>query len=320
MIMTFIPPWRWTLWGLWPPEKSPAPLIPEEQIRPIAQRLGKQRPWMSAEENWLAAEDALRHKPWRPWMIRFSGEKERSGWDWADLFLKASVPILILALSTAYSTISSIRQEKIARDQKESEAVAGFIKEMQPLIVDKRLRSSALGSEISGVASALTLATLSQLEDPERKRLVVRFITDNRLQRVISFREADLAGANLKNADLSGADLKMAHLSGAILINAILTEANLFMADLSGADLAMADLSGANLVGAILREAKLTDAILVRAILNSADLSGAVLYRVDLYNVKWNTPRGKYLGTKWPDPSRFKGSRMPRRLKLQLGL
>jgi len=79
----------------------------------------------------------MRQKPWRPWVIRFSGEKERSGWDWADLLLKVSVPVLILGLSTAYSIISAYRQEKIAEadkerqeeialEQRESQAVASF--------------------------------------------------------------------------------------------------------------------------------------------------------------------------------------------------
>lgn len=84
----------------------------------------------------------MRRKPWRPWVIRFSGEKERSGWDWADLLLKVSVPVLILGLSTAYSIISADRQEKIARDQKESDVVTEFIKEMKPLLLEKGLKNA----------------------------------------------------------------------------------------------------------------------------------------------------------------------------------
>ena len=161
--MARIPPWRRNLWRLWPPRETKPNRIPEEQIRPLAERLGKQRPWLSAQENWLAAERALRQKPWRPWVIRFSGEKERSGWDWADLLLKVSVPVLILGLSTAYSIISSSRQEKlaiadkerqekIAREQRETDAITGFIKGMQPLLLDKDLKKSAADAEVRGVA------------------------------------------------------------------------------------------------------------------------------------------------------------------------
>lgn len=59
-----------------PPGDSEQRRAPEEKIRPLAERLSKQRPWRSAEEKWMAAERALRQKPWRPWVIRFSGEKE----------------------------------------------------------------------------------------------------------------------------------------------------------------------------------------------------------------------------------------------------
>ena len=107
----------------------------EDKIRPLAQRLAKQRPWRSAEENWLAAEKALRQRPWRPWIIRFSGEKERSGWDWTELSLKISVPILILFVTTFYSMLTDSREERIAREERESAVVTSFIQEMKSLIL-----------------------------------------------------------------------------------------------------------------------------------------------------------------------------------------
>jgi hypothetical protein len=308
-----ITPWRWNLWGPWPPQEE-SPSIPDEQIRPIAERLSKQRPWLSAEENWLAAERALRQKPWRPWVIRFSGEKERSGWDWADLLLKVSVPVLILGLSTAYSIISADRQEKIAkadkerqeniaREQREGEVVTNFIKEMQPLLVDKGLRSSAPGSEVRGIARGLTLAALSQVKDSQRKRLVVKFLLDSGLNikpgNLISLSEANLYMANLYRANLSKADLSEADLIGAYL----------FGANLSGADLSRADLSRAliraNLSGADLRE----------AFLWSADLSGADLRGTNFEGVRWDEK------TSWPSVDNFEGAKnIPPALKKQLGL
>jgi hypothetical protein len=304
-----IPPWRWNLWGPRPPEEESTPPIPDEQIRPLAERLSKQRPWLSAEENWLAAERALRQKPWRPWVIRFSGEKERSGWDWADLLLKASVPVLILGLSTAYSIISADRQEKIAkadkerqeniaREQREGEVVTNFIKEMQPLLVDKGLRSSAPGSEVRGIACGLTLAALSQVKDSQRKRLVVRFLLDSGLNinpgNLISLSEANLYMANLYRANLSKADLSEADLIGA----------NLFGANLSGANLSGADLSSA----------------LIRANLSGANLSWANLSRADLSgtNLEWVSWDEK---TRWPPVDNFEGAKnIPPSLKKQLGL
>ena len=353
------------MWGPWPPGSEVSlPQIPDEQIRPIAERLGKQRPWLSAEENWLAAERALRQRPWRPWVIRFSGEKERSGWDWANLLLKVSLPVLILGLSTAYSVISADRQEKLAkadkdrqeivvREQREGEVVTNFIKEMQPLLVDKGLGSSAPGSEVRGIARGLTLAALSQVKDSQRKRLVVRFLLDSGLNvkpgNLISLSEANLNGADLNGANLSGADLLDADLRGADLIGANLSGADLSGADLLDADLRGADLIGANLIRADLFRADLNGAILIRADLNGAiliradfiganlsgadlykanlsgaDLSGADLFDADLRGanlnganlegVKWDEK------TSWPSADRFEGAKnIPEALKKQLG-
>ena len=286
--MARIPPWRRNLWRLWPPRETKPHRIPEEQIRPLAERLGKQRPWLSAQENWLAAERALTQKPWRPWVIRFSGEKERSGWDWADLLLKVSVPVLILGLSTAYSIISSSRQEKIAREQRENDVITGFVKEMQPLILDKDLKKSAADAEVRGVARGLTLAALSQVEDPDKKRLIVSFLFDTGLNakpgNLFSLREANLNEVNLRGADLRGADLSGADLGGANLGWADLSRADLIGANLSGADLRGADLRGADLGGANLGWANLR-----RASLWSADLRGANLWGANLgwANLGW---------------------------------
>ena len=318
------------MWGPWPPgSEASLPQIPDEQIRPIAERLGKQRPWLSAEENWLAAERALRQRPWRPWVIRFSGEKERSGWDWANLLLKVSLPVLILGLSTAYSVISADRQEKLAkadkdrqeivvREQREGEVVSNFIKEMQPLLVDKGLRSSAPGSEVRGIARGLTLAALSQVKDSQRKRLVVRFLLDSGLNvkpgNLISLSEANLNGADLNGANLSGADLLDADLRGADLIGANLIRADLFRADLNGAILIRADFIGANLSGADLYKANLSGADLSGADLFDADLRGANLNGANLEGVKWDEK------TSWPSADRFEGAKnIPEALKKQLG-
>jgi hypothetical protein len=180
-------------------------------------------------------------------VIRFSGEKERSGWDWADLLLKVSVPVLILGLSTAYSVISSSRQEKLAiadkerqeksaREQRETDAITGFIKGMQPLLLDKDLKKSAADAEVRGVAKGLTLAALSQVQDPDKKRLIVRFLLDSGLNtkpgNIFSLSEANLRGASLSEANLRGANLSGANLIWADLSGATLSEANLIGASL----------------------------------------------------------------------------------------
>lgn len=236
----------------------------EEQISPLAERLSKQRPWLSAEENWLAAERALRQKPWRPWVISFSGEKERSGWDWADLLLKVSVPVLILGLSTAYSFVSAKRQEAITIEQRESAEVTNSINRLQPLFIDKGLRTSAPDAEVRGIARGLTLAALSQVSNSERKRLIVQFLLDSGLNTkpssMISLSEADLVGADLTMASLEGADLSRAKLDNADLSAAYLSGANLSWATLMNSSLKATELMSANLAGAVLAGTDLTGA------------------------------------------------------------
>lgn len=298
-----IPPWRWNLLGQ-PLSGEQQPIL-EEQIRPIAERLSKQRPWLSAEENWLAAERALRQRPWRPWVIRFSGEKERSGWDWADLLLKVSVPVLILGLSTAYSIISSSRQEQNAKADKERQerialanqkdtVIRDYIKEMKGMLLDKKVASEAKipGSEANGLARALTLTALAQLSGagPERRSLVFQFLKESNFP-ILAGSDKGKAGANLSGYDLSRADIRGANLRGADLRGANLSWANLGWVDLRGANLFMVNLRLANL--------------------RWADLRGA-----NLEKINWDEK------TQWPlDRSRFQGAKnIPEALKKQLGL
>ena len=248
-------------------------------------------------------------------MIRFSGEKERSGWDWADLLLKVSVPVLILGLSTAYSIISSSRQEKlaiadkerqekIAREQRETDAITGFIKGMQPLLLDKDLKKSAADAEVRGVAKGLTLAALSQVQDPEKKRLIVRFLLDSGLNtkpgNIFSLSEANLRGANLEGVNLNGTNLRGTNYSEEvafimrskgimrskdIIILGFLGGADLSEANLRGADLIKANISEANLGGADLSKANLSGGNL-----RGADLSGANFWKANLSGANLSVP------------------------------
>lgn len=251
-----IPPWRWSLWGTWPPKDAlqQRAALTDDAIRSLAERLAKQRPWSSAEANWLAAERALR-QPWRPWIIQFSGDQERSGWDWAELILKVSVPILIIFLTGALNWAASERQLRTEQEQREDGAVTGFIEKMQLLLLKEKLNESVNRPEVKGVARALTLATLSQLKSedaPERKRLVIRFLFD-------SGKPGNPPIFSLGQADLKKANLRYGRFIGTNFTSAELEEANLFEADLSGADLSGAKLGGAKFKDTICPDGKTTD-------------------------------------------------------------
>ena len=87
--------------------------------------------------------------------------------------------------------------------------------------------------------------------------------------------KAALAGCNLKEANLAGAYLKNRDLSDANLKGANLARANLSGANLSGANLKETDLTEANLVGANLKNVNLKDANLTDANIALANLKGA---------------------------------------------
>jgi uncharacterized protein YjbI with pentapeptide repeats len=188
----------------------------------------------------------------------------------------------------AYSIISSSRQEKIALDQKESDVVTEYIKEMKPLLLEKGLKNASRGSEVIGVARGLTIATLSRLnsEDaPGKRTIILRYLIDSGVTNsgnLFSLAGSNLSGVNLSRADLRGANLTEANLRGANLTEANLRGANLTEANLRGAILSGANLRGANLVKANLSGAFFSGANLSRANLMEADLSGADLSEIFL--------------------------------------
>jgi uncharacterized protein YjbI with pentapeptide repeats len=141
----------------------------------------------------------------------------------------------------------------------------------------------------------------------------------------ISFRLADLSGADLRSSDLTEADLRGSRLveadlqganlsgasfdeakpcafmewksqsttlRGAKLMSANLTDARFERADLRGSNLNGADLTGAIISSADLRDtslayANLTDVILIDVDLRGADLSNAVLDNIRYARVVW---------------------------------
>lgn len=341
--MARIPPWRWKLWGPWPPIDSSGPLVTEEQIRLLAQRLSHQRPWLSDDKNWLDAERAVQQR-WRSWLIHFCGDKERSGWDWAELALKTSIPVIILVLSTSISRTNLQTQATNAIDQKEEAALRSYIIDMQPLILDRNLRGSPHHSNVRSVARALTLATLNQMASGYRKAHVIQFLLDSDLNipegNLFSLNRADLSfinngvqlidranlnkanisGANLSNAYLPGVRLERAKLERALIFNgywggARFKDANLVQATVDGAYLALADLRNADLRGARFVNNYLLRANLSGANLKGADLTNTSFHEADLKGVQWD----KY--TIWPKSSYMARARnLPNQLRNQLGL
>lgn len=274
--------------------KSQSSLPTDEKTKRLASLIASQKPWQDDMANWLAAEEILKSRSWRRFVIMFSGEKERSGWEWADLLIKISVPVLIVSLSTAYSIISATRQEAVLVQQKESEAVVEYLKQMQPLLLDRKLNKGGDIARVIAVSRALTMATLSRLKSDSAsssRSIVMRYLIDsgvNNDQGFYRFFRADLSGA-----DLSGASLKNAVFFESNMKNIILANS-----DLRAGDLTQSDLSGAEMYGMILEKAKLTQATLPNSSLSSSNLreadlrlanvQGSLLVNADLRGAKLN--------------------------------
>ena len=227
--------------------------------------------------------------------------KKVTWWKWLDL---AGVPVTLAALGFWFQQQQRRRELEERAEAREDNAVTNFIKEMQPLLLKEGLRDSKPEDEVRGVARALLVATLSQLESkyaPSKRSLIIRFLFDSGLR-------SEAGKGNIFS--LPSVNLSKANLRGAILFTADLGGANLFWANLRKANLWKVNLTGANLRGANLWKANLSGADLSWADLSWADLSWAYLD-----DVKWD----EY--TKWPEPEKFEGARnVPTDLKKQLGL
>lgn len=279
--------------------------ISEDKIRPLAELISRQRPWQSEEQNWRAAKDAISRAPLGIWMIKLGGEKAKSGWDWLDLSIKISIPLLIVIISIFYNWTSSERDERKLFSQRQDDIVGNFIRGMKPLLLDYNLAKSPPGAEVRGVSRAIILSSLAQLT-PEgypftspyaapwpwrstyiqpihHKAIIIDFLLDAGLNND-STKPIDLRGASLEGAPLHGRKLAGADMSFASIRSAVLSQADLRGADLKGSTLSSAFLHNAKLVGADLRRAVLNNADLRSADLREANLDGAKLFYSDLAN------------------------------------
>jgi uncharacterized protein YjbI with pentapeptide repeats len=201
-------------------------------------------------------------------------------WDWAQLLI---VPAVIAGVGIWFNQRQQQRQlqtnreqhkrdSQIANQRAQDAAVQAYLDQMSQLLtdIDRPLKRSQPGDDLSALARARTLTVLPGL-DGERKRRVLRFLYESGLivkdRPILNLWRADLNWIVQVEAYLLGADLHGVHLS----------YAKLYGNNLRGSDLSGADLIHTHLHGADLSEADLSGAILHQAILRGADLSGADL-------------------------------------------
>jgi len=213
--------------------------------------------------------------------FRVARDYGQSTWDWLKILL---IPAVIALGGFLLNRAQSQRDQQIASERAQDEALQGYLDGMPELLTGKEqtLHRAQPGDSLSTVARARTLTLLSRL-DSARKRSVLEFLYEASLidlgQTFISLEQADLSGSDLNGANLIRADLSGANLSWeADLIDAILSGAKpRGEADLRDADLRDANLSDANLREADLSYDKLSSANLQGANLTDANLTGANL-------------------------------------------
>jgi uncharacterized protein YjbI with pentapeptide repeats len=202
-------------------------------------------------------------------------ERGKTLWDWMDLLL---VPLGLAFVAFFLNRIEKQKEESHAQEN----ILQSYLDNMTHLLLEKGLLTSEPGAEIRIIARARTLTALHAL-DPRRKGTIVQFLHESHLIRssaenqIISLKEADLNGANLRNMRLKGVNLSEAFLEYADLSNVDMRYANLTKAHLSNSNL-----SGAFMKWAKLQEAELTKSNLRGAYLRLTDLSRAVLRGANL--------------------------------------
>lgn len=279
------------------------------QIKALASRISAQKEWQSPLENWEEAEKILSNRPWRAWVIRFTGNSAKSGWDWLELGIKVSIPFLVVAVSATANTLTSRRQEIASQIQEDWEVAKTYYNTISEIVGDGKSSESTVN-----IVGAWTLGSLSQISPQgayKHKGSIIKFLIDatseqresrersktDRSQRnhyitLVDLSEADLSGANLKYIDLDSLMLDRADLHAATIEQSYFMEAHLSCANLGGskarnslfnyADLHGAVLDKANLGASQIRGANLRWALMRGVYAVRANLEGADLMRADL--------------------------------------
>lgn len=244
-----IPPWRWRLWGPWPPEGPLRQKMPptDDAIRARCEQLAQHRPWCTDEQNWSDARWEL-NSPiilrWRPSLLRWLGVTEKTGWDWMELSLKLSVPLTITLGGWYLSSINDARQREIASRNQHDAVIREYIKEMKGMLLEKDIEKDVKqsGSMAHGVARALTLTAIKQLQGAtsDQKSMIFEFLRNAGYPVLASSDWKSRVKLNQNEYNISDewkgrANLQFTNLCcGVILSGSNLTGANLRGANLSG--------------------------------------------------------------------------------------
>lgn len=202
-------------------------------------------------------------------------QRKRTLWDWLHLLLPSTVLLLgIIWLSIQQDLLyqQTNQQQRntalqVAQAQQQNTILMSYQASITDMMLHNNLRDAKELSTEHLVAQVKTAETLYQL-GPDGKGALMRFLYETKLINndtpIISLRELDVHGANMRNldlrdtyifgADMHGADARGINLSYANLDYVNFSTANLIGADLHGSDMKNINLSGADLSGANLKD------------------------------------------------------------------
>ncbi len=187
-------------------------------------------------------------------------QEPRKIWDWISLLGVGSAVALV---GYVFARKQKERDEAVASDRAQEEAIQSYLSQMSNLMIDQRLgkkRYDGLEDSVRKVAQARTIATLLALDKDHKRRPLKLTYELGLIQKEANGKKPII---NLRNAALDHADLRELSLRDACLSGVDLRVTDLSGSNLSGADLSSADLRGANLTNADLSGADLTDANLL---------------------------------------------------------
>jgi uncharacterized membrane protein len=179
---------------------------------------------------------------------RWTGFPQKRLFDWIQILV---IPVAVAVGTFVLNRAAKRRDDEAQKEQRDREqatekeraeeaSLQSYVDYMSRMLtdLDKPLRRSHVGDNLSAVAQAQTLTILGRLEDGERKSSVLQFL-----------HEAGLINRTDPVVNLQGADLRGAHLGAADpVVN--LEEAVYGLADIRIAEIQAADLRGADLQGA----------------------------------------------------------------------
>jgi len=117
-----------------------------------------------------------------PRIGKWTGFAEKKLWDYVQLAVGISIPIVIFVAGQYFTWQTNNQQQQIANDKYHQDLLSQYFDQMTDLITKEQLLDHNKGKESQVIARARTLSTLRELsKDGERKGLLIKFLSEANL-------------------------------------------------------------------------------------------------------------------------------------------